>query len=219
MATIFGFNEAAAVAAWTGFSMFSIGKNKKSKATIALLKTFTDYPTVGIVMSHLSVILNVLSIFYFTQNTPADSMQLIAGLVLFLAYNILGKIRHSLRNTLRKETEKTDMGRERWVFILQWLCGAGFLVAAGCVALIKTGLFYVPLITFSIELLLLGGQSVMFHWLWVGIFGSRKSRRLFQVVNDNNNDNRKPLYTYAREEIATPIAVSATHYPMSTRTK
>jgi len=94
--SVFGFNEAAAIAAWTAFVIYDPsngawrtwkhGAAQREKSWWARIM-FLPY----FLFSFLSMAALVQSIFYFTQTSAADSALLIAGVVLYIVHILADK--------------------------------------------------------------------------------------------------------------------------------
>lgn len=98
--SIFGFNECAAVAAWGTFFSYQLITypfHKRVKEYIeGMGGTVAAWVLLLVVVPIwlLEVALLTITAFYFTQNTPADSWQLILGFVLYLLYGLFIKFRY-----------------------------------------------------------------------------------------------------------------------------
>lgn len=88
MSAVFGFNQVASIAAWSVLVFWQFSKRTggtKDKSWYEDNKPWYGPPAAAfpIVWTLLYAAL-VVAMFYFTQNTPADSWQLITGVVLFI---------------------------------------------------------------------------------------------------------------------------------------
>lgn len=209
MSAIFGFNEAAAVAGIATFCGYQFARYPFRKSTsnwfVAVMgrlvggRMFMGVPFTWL----LETALLTLTLFYFFQNTLADSWQFIAGTVLGLIYVVLLKVRYMTFWEMRDPRYTTYVG------ILAVLVGgalyapliAGTRSAAVAPATDPPGfvlthlhLWWVPVMTHSIHFfgLLI---SVGFFWRFWGYHYNRFKRHRVRKEDYKRDDDEYLLLT------------------------
>lgn len=184
MSGIFGFNEAAAVAAFSAICAWATHVFPRSRSTKAYYKKYNPkWSTLmglqwfrwGWVMETACL---TLTIFYFAQNTPADSWNIIAGTVLFFAHLFALRTRNMLFWDARRPSYAVGVGSTGLI-----LTTIGFYI---CMLLHNIqGLYWVPLIPFSVytaHMLLGVGWMTSFYRNWLAIEFPKLAERTFDPV-------------------------------------
>lgn len=144
---IFGFNEAAGVAAFSAICAWASHVRPGSKQSRIFMKKYNNSMWFGLNWLLYSwvmeAVLLTITLFYFAQNTPGDSWNLIAGLVLFMVHLFGLRMRNMYMWKLRNPRYALLSG-----WSMQFLTAVGFYI---CMLVENIqGLYYVPVITFTI---------------------------------------------------------------------
>lgn len=153
MAAIFGFNQAAAVAAWTAFTLVPISRHNADEAKAWYLTRKNElsiwwapgtmfFPIFWAMMYALLVV----DIFYFTQVVAGDTWQFIVGFSMFLTHVILLK----LWEVVFWEYKSPGGGMLTFLFLYGTM-----IVFLVCCIIDQSGLYLVPTLLTSAYLLVL----------------------------------------------------------------
>lgn len=200
MSSIFGFNEAAAVAGIATFCGYQFARYPFRKSTsnwfVAVMgrligaRMFMGVPFTWLI----ETVLLTLTLFYFWQNTLADSWQFITGTVLLIIYNVMLKVRYLTFWEMRDPRWTTFTG------IFTVLVGGAIYapLVAGTTStpdmppidfvLEHLPLWYVAVITHSIHLVGLM-VSVGFFWRFWGSHYKRFKRNRVQKGDYKRDDD------------------------------
>lgn len=166
--SIFGFNEAAAVAAFSAVCAWATHVFPRRKSAKAYFRKYNPKWSMYVLNWFrwtwvVETALLTITLFYFAQNTPADSWNIIAGTVLFFAHLFSIRVRNMLF---------WDTYNPRWTVAFGWptllLTTIGFWISM--IVHNVQGLWYVPVITFgiySVHLLATLGWFHGFYRRWL----------------------------------------------------
>lgn len=184
MSAIFGFNEASAVAAFSAICMWATHVFpsqkfvRKMKVEESMEKPRTKSSMWNLILMWfrwswlMETAALAITLFYFAQNTPADSWNIIAGTVCFFAYLVGIKGRNMIFWNMYQPGTATAMGLS-----LPFVSAVGFYISM-CVDNLQ-GLWYVPVATFSVHFLM----SVVGTNAWMWLISNRK----WEVANPGKN--------------------------------
>jgi nitrate/nitrite transporter NarK len=167
MSAIFGVTEASAVAAFSaicGWAAMTLPPNKEDRDFIKMYNPKSLLRSNWIrILPFLETVLLTVTLFYFAQNTHADSWNIIAGIVLFFFHLLLIKSRNMtfwdltylqslVNNTVSENQFKYEIRSTlNTGIVLGWILHLG-TVAGFYVCLIHEnmqGLFLVPTLVFT----------------------------------------------------------------------
>ena len=200
MSAIFGFNEAAAVAAIATmcgyqFTRYPFRKSTSNWFVAVMGRIMGQRMFMGVPFTWLmETALLTLTMFYFFQNTLADTWQFIAGTVLGLSYIVLLKVRYMTFWELR------DPRMTAFVGTLAVLVGGALYapLIAGTrstpavppvgFTLVHEHLWYVPVITHSIHFVGLLISVGFFYNFWGHHFKKFKRHRVNRGDYKNSDE-------------------------------
>lgn len=189
---VFGFQEATLVIGVTALSIFALPRMPRESVNLEFFKILRRHSmlTLNIALAGWVFIAAVFGVsgFYFIENAPVDSPQLIAGIVLYLVNLVLVRFYHIYMWDHTVSTPKEKHFKARYLLYLHGLIlltAIGAAIDFGCIGLVVTGtyLWLIPTITWSIYAL----------WLFYGTYlhwsASDKFSRIYMKVVSSSLDS------------------------------
>jgi len=142
----FGFAECAGLAAWIAFIFLPVYRHHKEGKEYSMLRMMM-WKALWLVMGALLVV----TAYYFTKETPADTWQLILGFVMLVIHVLAGKVYCSMKHRLSGSAYF-------WVHMLVMVATAVVFYVAMCVD--GQGLYLVAVGCFSAYIALYLAKSI-----------------------------------------------------------
>lgn len=169
---VFGFTEASLVVGLTALAIFALPAFPSS-ANKQVFKTFSKHGMITfnfVFGGWVAVaVLFGLSGFYFIQNAPTDSWQLIAGIVLFLTNLVLVHFYHRYMWHHEAHDSRHLSLKGRYLLYLHGMITATAIAATvmfGCIGLVNDSLLYlIPTIAWALYSLGLIGGTILHNRL------------------------------------------------------
>lgn len=172
----FGFTECAGLAAWIAFIFMPVQRHHEKK-NVSMLRMFA-WKMLFLIMGALLVV----TAYYFTQETPADTWQLILGFVVFVIHVLVGKMYYSMKHRLNPKYRTAHFV----LYMVVMLTTAALFYVALCVD--GQGLYLVAVGCFSAYVALFVVKSIYKH-----VSHSDKPKEGYAELSNTNIMRSTPL--------------------------
>jgi FtsH-binding integral membrane protein len=172
----FGFTECASLAAWIAFIFMPVQRHHQKKNE-SMLHMFA-WKMLFLIMGALLVV----TAYYFTQETPADTWQLILGFVVFVVHVLVGKMYWSMKHRMDTKYRTTYFV----LYMVVMLVTAILFYVALCVD--GQGLYLVAVGCFSAYVALFIVKSIYKH-----VSRQKQDKEVYSTLSNTNIMRSTPL--------------------------